>query len=55
MPSHGAIVIAIDLSGSMSSVLNQAKDFIYDFVKKFSSDAVSIGMVGFAFSGKENL
>ena len=53
MPSHGAIVIAIDLSGSMSSVLNQAKDFIYDFVKKFSSDAVSIGMVGFASREKK--
>ena len=53
MPSHGAIVIAIDLSGSMSGVLDQAKDFIYDFVKKFSSDAVSIGMVGFASREKK--
>ena len=28
MPSHGAIVITIDLSAVWSSVLNQAKDFI---------------------------
>lgn len=53
VPAEVEVILAIDLSGSMSgNPIKKAKNAMKDFVKKMDSDYTKIGLVAFADSAK---